>query len=90
QNWLHFSLGVARKDKRKRKMLKFKSYFSLLKEDWETIFNNRGIILDITEVTNLTMRVYEIDIDSIFNNLLINTINAFIESHDDNNRSIQI
>lgn len=90
QNWLHFSLGVARKDKRKRKSLKFKSYFNLLKEDWETIFNNRGIKFNITGVENLSMRVYEIDIDSIFNNLLINTINAFIESQNDNERNIQV
>lgn len=90
QNWLHFSLGVARKDKRKTKTLKFKSYFSLLKDDWETIFNNRGIIFNIEEVGNLSMRVYEIDIDSIFNNLIINTINAFIESQNDNDRIIKV
>lgn len=90
QNWLHFSLGVARKDKRKTKTLKFKSYFNLLKDDWETIFTNRGINFNITNVENLSMRVYEIDIDSIFNNLMINSINAFIESTDDKERNIQI
>lgn len=77
QNWLNFSLGVARKDKRKRKQLFFVTYFNDLKNDWSTVFNYRGIQIDTTAIDNLEMRVFEIDFDSIFNNLLINSIDAF-------------
>ncbi len=90
QNWLHFSIGVSRKDKRKRRKLHFKSYFSNLKDDWKTIFNNRAINLDIAEVGESFIRVFEIDIDSIFNNLIINSINAFNFSQIDKPREIKI
>lgn len=77
QNWLSFSLGAARKDKRKRKQLFLKIYFSDLKSDWNTVFENRAIELNILEIDNIDLRVFEIDFDSIFNNLFINSIDAF-------------
>lgn len=77
QNWLNFSLGAARKDKRTRKLLFFLKYFQEFKHDWSTVLENRGIQLDISKISALEMRVFEIDIDSIFNNLLVNTIDAF-------------
>jgi len=77
QNWLNFSLGVTRKDKRTRKQLFFKTYFSNFKTDWSTVLDNRGITLDTSGVDSVDMRVFEIDIDSIFNNLLVNSIDAF-------------
>jgi signal transduction histidine kinase len=90
QNWLNFSLGATRKDKRKRNQLFFKNYFIDLKSDWETILENRGIQLDISEIEDLDMRVFEIDIDSIFNNLLVNSIDAFIISKENRPRLIKI
>lgn len=88
QNWLNFSLGATRKDKRKRKQLFLKPYFSSLKEDWKTVLNDRGIEMDISEIEELDMRVFEIDIDSIFNNLLVNSIDAFIVSKESRKRKV--
>ncbi len=90
QNWLNFSLGATRKDKRKRKQLFLKPYFESLKNDWSTVLNDRGISLDIVEIEELDMRVFEIDVDSIFNNILINSIDAFIISKEDRERVIKI
>jgi len=90
QNWLHFSLGIARKDKRKMKQLKFKSYFSIFKDDWQTVLSNRAIILKLDNIEQVSMRIYEIDVDSIFNNLLVNSIDAFNNSTIDRPREIKI
>ena len=90
QNWLNFSLGATRKDKRKRKQLFLKPYFESLKNDWSTVLDDRGILLDIVEIEELDMRVFEIDIDSIFNNILINSIDAFIISKEERERVIKI
>ena len=90
QNWLNFSLGATRKDKRKRKQLFLKPYFTNLKSDWQTVLLDRGIDLDVSEIEELDMRVFEIDIDSIFNNLLVNSIDAFIISKEDRERKIII
>ena len=90
QNWLNFSIGATRKDKRKRKQLFLKPYFENLKNDWHTVFQDRGISFDISEIEELDMRVFEIDIDSIFNNILVNSIDAFIISKADRDREVKI
>ena len=90
QNWLNFSLGAARKDKRTRKQLFFETYFKDFKIDWATTLNNRGVDLDISGVSAIDMRVFEIDIDSIFNNLLVNSIDAFNISKVNRKRTIKI
>lgn len=90
QNWLNFSLGATRKDKRKRKQLFLKKYFSDLSTDWNTVLDNRGIKFDVSDIENLDLRVYEIDFDSIFNNLLVNSIDAFTLLKVNRNREIKI
>jgi signal transduction histidine kinase len=90
QNWLNFSLGATRKDKRKRKQLFLKKYFSDLNADWYTVFDNRGILLKIDDVEDLDLRVFEIDFDSIFNNLLVNSIDAFNILKESRDRQIEI
>ncbi len=90
QNWLNFSLGATRKDKRKRKQLFLKKYFSDLSTDWSTVLENRGIKFDVSDIENLDLRVYEIDFDSIFNNLLVNSIDAFTILKVNRTREIKI
>jgi signal transduction histidine kinase len=90
QNWLNFSLGATRKDKRTRRQLSFKPYFTNYKNDWLTVLNEKGINYDLSEVEDIQMRVFEIDLDSIFNNLLVNTIDAFIISRENRPREIKV
>ena len=90
QNWLIFSLGATRKDKRKRKLLFLHKYFKELKADWTTILENRGVEMDVTSIEQVDMRVFEIDFDSIFNNLLVNSVDAFKLSSVNRKRSISI
>lgn len=90
QNWLNFSLGATRKDKRKRKQVFMKPYYQGLKNDWNTVLNDRGISLDVSEIEDLDMRVFEIDLDSIFNNILVNSIDAFIISKEEREREVKI
>lgn len=90
QNWLNFSLGAARKDKRKRKQLFLRNYFSNFKNDWSTVLDGRGVTLDISNVEDIDLRIFEIDIDSVFNNLLVNSIEAFSQLRENRDRMITI
>jgi signal transduction histidine kinase len=90
RNWLNFSLEATRKDKRKRKQLLIKKYFIGFKEDWASILEERAIDFDISRVEDIDMRIFEIDFDSIFNNLLVNTIDAFVLSKINRNRKINV
>jgi hypothetical protein len=91
QNWLKFSLGSARKDKRKRRQIYLANYFDSLEETWTSVLANRQIKLTVTigdQETNF--RVFEIDLDSIFNNLIVNSIDAFILHKEIVDRQIMI
>jgi len=90
QNWLNFSLGAARKDKRKRNQLFLAKYFQEFKNDWESVLKERNIELSIKNIENINLRIFEIDMDSIFNNLLVNSIDAFNKSTEHRNRIITV
>ena len=90
QNWLDYSLSIIKKDKRKRKDLDFKVYFNKLKEDWAENLTIRAINLDVTRVEHVNMRAFEIDMDSIFHNLLVNSIEAFVLLRENRPREIKV
>jgi len=91
QNWLKFSLESAKKDKRKRKKILLENYFETFSHTWQNIFENRMIEFDYRiDEKNLDIRALEIDLDSIFNNLLVNSIDSFMRQKNNNNRNIHI
>lgn len=91
QNWLKFSLEAAKKDKRRRKKIVFENYFDKFNTTWQNILDNRMITFKYKlDSKNLDMRALEIDLDSIFNNLLINSIDSFMRQKSNTNRSIFI
>ena len=93
QNWLNFSLSAARKDKRKRKKVNINSYLNTFKNSWNSILSNRQISFNIETSDNIDeidMRVFEIDLDSIFNNLIVNSIDSFMLQKNNSNRTIEI
>ena len=90
QSWLNFSTDIIKKDKRRRKMVMFVPYFEKLEETWSGVFLERDILFIHTDIENTSMRAFEIDFDSIFYNLLSNSIEAFIRSRDDSQREIEV
>ncbi len=92
KQWLNYSLNTIRKDKRLRKNINLPNYFKEFKESWKTIIENRGCEINITNdnLTENTIRVFEIDLDCIFNNLLINSLDAFQRKDAPSDRDIMI
>ena len=90
QSWLNFSTDIIKKDKRRRKMVMFVPYFEKLEETWSGVFLERDIRFIHTDIENTSIRAFEIDFDSIFYNLLSNSIEAFIRSTDDSQREIEV
>lgn len=92
QNWLKFTIGAAKKDKRTRKKLSLRSYFYKFKATWDVVLNNRDIdySFEIRGKDDFEMRIFEIDLDSIFNNLLVNSIDAFLRVGNPIKRSVNI
>ena len=91
QSWLKFSLESAKKDKRKRKKILLYDYFNNFQQTWQNIFANRMINFTYSlDEQDLDMRALEIDLDSIFNNLLVNSIDSFMRQKNNINRAIQL
>lgn len=90
QSWLNFATGVIKKDKRKRNKLFLTDYFNRLGETWSSFFQSRAITFDFENEGNVSMRVFEIDMDSIFHNLFSNSIEAFNLMRVDRPRTIRV
>ncbi|UTW67725.1 ATP-binding protein [bacterium SCSIO 12643] len=78
KHWLEYSLNSITRDKRERRNLSFGSYFESFKSNWQKAIEQRNatIVLNGTNDDNYTIRAFEVDMDSIFNNLLSNSLNA--------------
>ncbi|VVH65427.1 FIG00696669: hypothetical protein [uncultured Gammaproteobacteria bacterium] len=91
QNWLKFSLASARKDKRKRKKIVLDNYFQNFKSTWSDVLSNRMIDFSYTIDNNeLDIKAMEIDLDSVFNNLLVNSIDSFLRQKQNNKRKVKL
>lgn len=90
QHWLNFSTDIIKKDKRRRKTVMLVPYFDKLEDTWSGIFEERGIKFKHSNVEDISMRVFEIDLDSIFYNLLSNSVEAFVRSKEDCERQIEL
>lgn len=90
QSWLSFATGVIKKDKRKRNKLFLTDYFIRLRETWSSFFQSRAITFLFENDKNISMRVFEIDLDSIFHNLFSNSIESFNLMRVDRPRTISI
>lgn len=91
QSWLRFSIGVVRKDKRKRKNIHLLSYFENLHIMWQSVFSTRAINFDYSQVEkNLMIRAFEIDLDCIFYNLFSNSIESFVLMKEERERIILV
>ena len=90
QRWFNFSIGIIKKDKRRRKDILLDSYFNKLADTWMGLFAERGIHFNRNEVAQVSLRTFEIDLDSIFYNLFSNSIEAFVRSKADRRRNIEV
>jgi len=90
KHWLNYSLNSLGADKRKRKNIDINNYFLNFKNVWDGLLIEKKIKLalknKITE--DYSFRCFEVDLDSIFNNLLSNSIYALSKIKD--NRMITI
>ena len=81
KQWIEFAIGLTKKDRRKNKKVDLKEYFESFISSWEILLKERDIEMTFKindkENTRFTTKISELDLDSIFNNLLTNSIEAF-------------
>ncbi|MCW3105133.1 MAG: hypothetical protein JWO09_3573 [Bacteroidetes bacterium] len=80
--WIGFSVELTKKDRRKTKKLDLKDYFKNFNRLWLSLFRERNIKFDISinKQHNYSVKISELDLDTIFDNLITNSIEAFDRS----------
>ena len=78
KHWLDYSLNTLKRDKRERTNLDLADYFERFKSTWSKALAQRNIsvMLNGEKDKGFVIRAFEVDMDSIFNNLLSNSMNA--------------
>ncbi|AJI53473.1 sensor histidine kinase [Francisella philomiragia] len=75
-SWLSLSINTLKKDRRSKKSINLNTYFRVLKNFWEPMLSERRIVLE-AGVEDIYLECYEVDLDSIFYNLITNSCEAF-------------
>ena len=93
KSWLDFALGSIKKNKRLKKKINLVAYLQQLERGWSSLFNRLQInlVMNAGIFKELDFYGFEIDLDSIFNNLFANSIDAFVTRKDSSiERKIQL
>lgn len=92
KSWLDFAILSVRKDKRTSKIINLVNYVDSLERIWSPLLSRRNIKLAISKgiFTDVRFKGYEIDLDGIFNNLIVNSVDAFKRQDSNSNREIKI
>jgi len=79
KHWLDFSLGAVRKDKRSYRKIDLIDYLKKFERLWNSILTKKKIEFSIHKgiFSEVFFQGHEIDLDSIFNNLIANSVDAF-------------
>ncbi|NKC20359.1 GHKL domain-containing protein [Pseudoalteromonas sp. S4498] len=91
KDWINFSLLGVKKDKRRRRKVYLDQYLKQLKKIWEKKLDDRSIDFDVDVIPkDIALKCFEIDLDCIFNNLVVNSVEAFSQKDAPSLRKINI
>ena len=66
------------KNKRRRKKVDIVNYFNQFKQTWELVVKEKGVSITIKENNSkITRKIFVMDFDTIFENLLTNSLESF-------------
>ncbi len=84
--WLDYSLNTIKRDKRERKVIYVDEYFSRFEQLWKESLRSKSIDLEITGDEKVGIRGFEMDLDSIFNNFISNSVTSLLRTERQNKR----
>jgi signal transduction histidine kinase len=93
QNWIQFSINSISRDRRRRVDIDFAQYFKNFQNTWSKTLGYRQIKMALPKLSEgkNVIRAFPIDLDSIFSNLLVNSLDAFKRQENiSNDREVSI
>ena len=77
-HWMKFALSGIRKDKRNRKNIELDKYLNNFQNLWDVFLVGRKIQLQIKIISKgLKFKGFEAELDALFNNLIVNSVEIF-------------
>lgn len=93
RQWLTYTLNTIKKDKRERINIDINDYFHRFHQLWYETLKRKSINLILPEASsipiNAKVRAFEMDLDSIFNNFVSNSVRSLLNTRL-NNKTISI
>jgi signal transduction histidine kinase len=92
-HWVDYALTAIKKDKRTRSKFDFSIFLKSLEKSWSRIFKKKDIKLNIIDNIagiNYDFRAFEMDMSTIFTNLINNSIDSFNNLNQIQERNINI
>lgn len=92
KHWLDYSLSTLKRDKRTRTDINIGEYFERFENTWKRALVQREVtlILKGSKDAKNIIRAFEVDLDTVFNNILSNTLSAFKEKKGNYKREVTI
>ena len=93
KQWFTFALTTIRAGRRRRREVSLREHLQGTKAVWRGFLRPREVELAIgfeDDEIDATILAFEIDLDSIFNNLILNSVEAFLSSRHAGDRRINI
>lgn len=90
--WVDFALSAVSPIKRRRRIIDINDYLSDLLKHWYEFLSSRQISLSVDCEQDISTKIlaHEIDLDSVFYNLIINSVEVFVKPSDIKTRNIWI
>ena len=85
-NWLLYSLHSIQRSKRDWKQIKLSDYFDGFVSAWKPSLSKKSISINLkmSGMEDARINAIEMDLDSVYNNFVANSINAFLRSPEQN------
>ena len=92
KHWFTFALSSVRSDKRRRKWISLRDHLNMTVQKWSGFLTPREVMLEIKFLDDYDPKIlaFEIDLDSIFNNLILNSVEALLSPNQKGSRRIDI
>lgn len=87
-NWLQYSLYSIQRNKRDKKKIYLSDYFQRFTESWHPTLSKKNISIELklNGIDKAAVNAIEMDLDSVYNNFVANSINAFLKSREESKR----
>lgn len=89
--WVDFALSAVSPSKRRKVPIRMETYFAGLEDYWQDFLSSKSASMTIGgQLNDTAILAHEIDLDSVFYNLIVNSVEAFTRPSEHSAREIRI